>query len=292
MAHKVEGAAHCANSEQPRIDEQDETRSASKVALTADPFNPKTPSALAGLRRHSDRRESCRLPSPNWDEGKSSTPTIGPLGSVGGAAEGDVGRLRDPQTKGGVAMVNDIFDVFDECEPLPVKIWGELGRWHGVDVDTLTHRWERLPLLAPRYAAVVFLDNGGFEFAAYRPEDSRIEALIFPVLDELADGIDLCAWAPSRQPALWRSMGCMLGAERLFGARMQEALPVHRTVLNWLRANCRGVVILDGPKSADLLRRVPSLLAEDEGHREELGRLLEVIPPQICVVPEELGRSA
>jgi hypothetical protein len=219
-------------------------------------------------------------------------PTELPLGCLGGAAEGVVGCNRDPQTEGGVAMVNDIFDVFDECEALPVKIWEELGRWHGVDVDALTRRWQRLPILAPRYAAVVFLDNGAFEFVAHRREDPRIEALIFPVLNELGDVIDLCAWAPSRQPALWRSLGCMLGAERLFGPRMQEALPVHRTVLSWLRANCRGVVILDGPKSADLLRRVSSLLAEDAGHREELERLLEVIPPQICVVPEELGRSA
>ena len=37
----------------------------------------------------------------------------------------------------------------------------------------------------------------------------------------------------------------MLGAENLFGFRMREALEIHPTPLEWLRAGCRGVVIID-----------------------------------------------
>jgi hypothetical protein len=188
-------------------------------------------------------------------------------------------------------MSIEILRELGRCDFLTPAILHQLTK-EGVDLDALKIRWEGLPQFIPRREAVVYLDNGAFEFGCYRRSDPPTGAIIFPVHDELGDLIDLCAWSPPRPPALWRATGCMLGAERLFGPRMQEALPVHRTVLNWLRANCGGVVIFDEPKSADLLRRAAPLAAEDEGHGDELERLLKVIPPQIYVPCQALGRSA
>jgi hypothetical protein len=108
--------------------------------------------------------------------------------------------------------------------------------------------------------------------------------MIFVVRDHIGDPIDLAAWNGGLgTPALWCSRGSMLGAENLFGFRICETLEIHPTPLEWLRAACRGVVIIDPQKSADLLRRAAPLQASSVAHGRALRRMLEMPPPRIVV---------
>jgi hypothetical protein len=161
----------------------------------------------------------------------------------------------------------------------------------GVDLAALTRSWQRRPLDVPRLDRVIFYDRGGFEFARYRNGVPDTEAMIFVVNDDISDVIDLAAWARPHPPALWMARGSMLGAENLFGFRMREALEVHETPLEWLRAACNGVVVINVAKAASLLRRAEPLQAASVEHGRALRRLLEVRPPRI-LVPASVERRA
>ena len=153
----------------------------------------------------------------------------------------------------------------------------------GVDLAALVRRWQTRPLDIPRIDRVIFDGRGGFEFARYRTGVPETGAMIFIVRDHIGDAIDLTAWGPPRPLALWIARGSMLGSENLFGFRMREALEVHPTPLEWLRAGCQGVVVIEQQKSADLLRRAAPLQASSVAHGRVLRRSLEVRPPRIVV---------
>jgi hypothetical protein len=161
----------------------------------------------------------------------------------------------------------------------------------GVDLAALARRWETRPLDIPRIERVIFDGRGGFEFARYRQGVRDAGAMIFIVRNHIGDAIDLAAWGPPRPLALWIARGSMLGSENLFGFRMREALEVHPTPLEWLRAACQGVVIIEPQKSADVLRRAEPLQASSVAHGRALRRILEVRPPRI-VVPASADRGA
>ena len=113
----------------------------------------------------------------------------------------------------------------------------------------------------PRLDRVVYTGDG-FEIARYITGEPDIGAMIFAVRDHVGDPIDLAAWNGSaRRPASWCARACMIGAENLFRPRMREAIEVHPSPLDWLRAACRGVVIIDGAKVASLLYRAEPLQA-------------------------------
>ena len=59
---------------------------------------------------------------------------------------------------------------------------------------------------------------------------------------------------------------------------MREGLEVHPTPLEWLRAGCHGVVILDPAKAAPLLRRAAPLQASSVAHGRVLRKILDVKP--------------
>jgi hypothetical protein len=161
----------------------------------------------------------------------------------------------------------------------------------GIDLAALIRRWQNRPRDVPRIDCVIFDKRGGFEFARYRNDLRGTGAMIFIINDHTGGVIDLAAWAPPQPPALWMARGSMLGAENLFGFRMREALEIHPTPLEWLRAGCRGVVIINPQKSADLLRRAEPLQASSFAHGRTLRKLLEVRPPRI-LVPSPTSRRA
>jgi hypothetical protein len=158
---------------------------------------------------------------------------------------------------------------------------------YGVDVRAIVNRWLTGPLEVLRQARVVFLDGGGFEFAAYMPGVPDDGALTFIVRDHIGDVIDLAAWnRKSGKLATWCSRGALLGGEQLFGFRMQERLVVHRTVGDWLKAGCFGVVILDEKKARGILRRANQEIQIDSSeYAERLHRELSYRPR--IVVPSE-----
>jgi hypothetical protein len=86
----------------------------------------------------------------------------------------------------------------------------------------------------------------------------------------------------------------MLGASQLcnpasyFGG---EALPVHRTALDWLAAGCRGVVILDPKEFVVRLSTLPgraggyALAAADLAHAKKLRALVGCVQRVKLLVP-------
>ena len=162
----------------------------------------------------------------------------------------------------------------------------------GVDLAALVRRWQTRPLDIPRIDRVIFDDRGGFEFARYRQGVRDAGAMIFIVRNHIGDAIDLAAWGPPRPLALWIARGSMLGSENLFGFRMREGLEIHPTPLEWLRAGCQGVVIIEPQKSADLLRRAGPLQASSIAQGRTLRKLLDVKPPRILVPASAERRAA
>lgn len=97
------------------------------------------------------------------------------------------------------------------------------------------------------------------------------------VLDHLPL-LDLVAWHPDAPGhwALWRGSVAVLG---LIEPQYLEPFPVtvHRDVLGWLRASCKGLVLLTRGESESfgLLHRISTIAAEDREHAEFLILLAE-----------------
>jgi len=199
----------------------------------------------------------------------------------------------DAKTAASTTWDDDLVAEFLRCDPLSVEVRAALCR-AGVDLDAICRR--RVEQIAwtdpPRQDYVVCLGENRFEFARYRPTARNSLALIFTVRNHLGDLIDLVACTGSaRRPALWCARGCLLGEESLFSPRIREGLPVHPTPMEWLRASCRGVVILDAEKSKHLLYRAQPLEAATTNHGRELRAIMEVKPPRI-LVPAPTNRRA
>jgi hypothetical protein len=188
--------------------------------------------------------------------------------------------------------LSEISAQYEQCVSLSPHVLEGLLR-EGVDVEAICRRVENSTLAdPPREAQVVYTSDNGFEFLASRPEMAATAALIFLVRDHIGDALDLAAWnLGRRRPALWCGRGSMLGCENLFRPRMTEGLLVHPSPLEWLRAACNGVVILDEVKAAPLLRLAEPLQAASVAHGQYLRRILSVPPPRI-LVPAAVKRRA
>jgi hypothetical protein len=184
---------------------------------------------------------------------------------------------------------SNILAEHQRCDSLSMDVLAALLR-EGIDIEAICRRVKNSTLDPPRLARVIFTSATGFEFAAYKPDMADVGTMVFLIRNHIGDPVDIVAWAPPRPLALWCSRGCMLGAENLFGFRMREALEVHETPLAWLRAACRGVVIIDPQKSADLLRLALPLEAASIEHGQALRQLLEVRPR--ILVPSSVDRGA
>jgi hypothetical protein len=64
---------------------------------------------------------------------------------------------------------------------------------------------------------------------------------------------------------------------------MTAGLLVHASPLEWLRAGCRGVVILHEHGARSLLYRAQPLVVATVTHGRDLRRAMEVKPPRILV---------
>jgi hypothetical protein len=182
------------------------------------------------------------------------------------------------------AFCSDVLTEHQKCDSLSLDVLGALLR-HGVDLDAICRRVKNGTLAdPPRQAHVVYFSGGGFEFATYKPGLIGHLAIIFVIRDHAGNAIDLSAWTGGeRRPALWWARGSILGAENLFRPRMTPGLLVHPSPMEWLRAACNGVVILNEAKAASLLRRAEPLQTASVAHGQDLRRTLSVPPPRIWV---------
>jgi len=152
------------------------------------------------------------------------------------------------------------------------------------------------------HAGTISLLPCAFDGAGYFDFDPGGDiCCVFEVLDEdAATSTDLCAFSVIFPDRFGLAMGsaAVLGltnvtnpASWAFG----KVLPVYRRPIDWLRAGCEGVVILDHYAApACLSRKLGNLLAEDEAHARELKSLLctPQVDPTSILFPKSTARRA
>jgi hypothetical protein len=146
--------------------------------------------------------------------------------------------------------------------------------------------------------------------ALYEPDQTGSLAFVTPVLVEdpmtpesrcpetfvrYGNLVDLVAWDPQapRQWVLRTGVATWLGC-----APAQyldpEPVPVRRSILSWLRADCRGIVALSqepGDVYSLLMSFPGGLLVEDEVHARELRQILERPWPLPPIIVDNKARA-
>jgi len=124
-----------------------------------------------------------------------------------------------------------------------------------------------------RAANVVFLDGNTIDF-----DSGGVRAFRFKEFDS----DDLIAWNPKRNAlATWRGAAFALGQDAIWNPAsyfMDSALRVHRTPLEWLKADRDGIVIVQQDLTYAYLRNVRRLSFADPVHARHVERWLE--PPR------------
>lgn len=136
----------------------------------------------------------------------------------------------------------------------------------------------------------------------FRFDPDGADSAFFEVL-EIEDGeivvTDLVAFNVADPTIFGTLEGCgvMLAPDQIdnptsfFGGR---PLPVHRTPLSWLRAGCRGVVVLDERRAgARLAGALGNLAGEDEEHARQIARMTAgMFSPRRIVFPRASASAA
>jgi hypothetical protein len=145
-------------------------------------------------------------------------------------------------------------------------------------------------------ASVVFHPKRLFDFAEEVKDGGEVgDAYIVLARSEMGDVADLVAWQPrSSNVASWLGRTAILGAECVYRARLSGngALVVHDDPLAWLRAERRGIVILDAKRAAGLLYCVGPLSVSDRERARDLRSALTRRPPRILVASTNIARAA
>ena len=163
----------------------------------------------------------------------------------------------------------------------------------GVPALALLRSW------AGDFAAVsrerVVFDGDRFEFERHLLENIKevepFGAFTVAAFDRFGDPIDIVAFRADRV-ATWLGRADMLGGEQAFFPRIDDvALDVHETVLGWLQAGRRGVVILNPTRAAHDLRLAGTLRVPSRERKRALGIALTTPPPRIVVRDGPAERS-
>jgi hypothetical protein len=174
---------------------------------------------------------------------------------------------------------DDVEARFDQLPEIPWITFQWLMK-RGVPPQALMH-----PEL-PKRARVVFLEGLPYFDLAEDVGEDGVDALIFFARNDLGEPCDMVAWALSpKRLASWYGVVAVLGADDILAPRMTSrgVLMIHRTPLNWLRAERSGVVIIEPNKAVLELRDLGPLAAEDEAHGHELRALFRKREPEFFV---------
>lgn len=115
----------------------------------------------------------------------------------------------------------------------------------------------------------------------YAPDDRGERAFIMPIcqhydsLDDDFDVDDLAAWRPAQPARIWLRCGYfpVLNWMAVEKARILcEPLYVHGTMLDWLRADCEGVVVLDWSGAHFWLSGAPEIRVDTDWLAARLDR--------------------
>ena len=117
-------------------------------------------------------------------------------------------------------------------------------------------------------------------------------ALIVLALDVYGDPVDLVAFhgGPTSFSGSWLGRVGMLGEDNLWRAR--DVLDVHATPLDWLRAERRGVCVVDPVRAAPALRDAGTLEVGSQAERRRLADMLTLRLPDIRVRPAVRSAAA
>lgn len=127
-----------------------------------------------------------------------------------------------------------------------------------------------------------FDDMGRFEFERHHPAGA-VNVYTVLAFDTFGEPADIFAFRPG-QHGLWLGAVDMLGQEQVLLPRIgDDALDVHADVVAWLRAERRGVVILNHKRAAGLLHLAPPLRVASVEHGRQLRHALTIDAPRIVV---------
>lgn len=165
------------------------------------------------------------------------------------------------------------------CRKTPGFIMAELRR-QGVDRKTFK-------TVSIRQANVVWCGANRFEFTAKGRSlwtHYGDQAFIILVRDAFGRAVDIVACDPrNNRLSAWLGRAYAVGQDSVLAGRMSEGLLVHRTLLNYLRASGKGIVILNYEAARNYLADAGPLIAEDPKHRRELTAALTHPLPRILV---------
>jgi hypothetical protein len=182
----------------------------------------------------------------------------------------------------------DNFGVEERFDRLGSLRWAEFDPFlkSGVPAPALVY-----PELPARARVALLRDRPLFEFADDVGEEDAVPAFIFLARNEFGYALDLVAWAPGvERVAAWCGRACLLGLENFWAPRLDvDGLRVLPTPLEWLRADRKGVVILDAKRARwDLTGE--RLVVGDVEFGQRLRRTLRLPDPRIYV--DEIQKAA
>lgn len=135
---------------------------------------------------------------------------------------------------------------------------------------------------------VAFLPESSFEFHRHMQSEKAELAYTVLVRDVCGDLIDIVAWQPTAgRLATWLGRAGLLGAEQLYGPRLEGVLAVQESPLDWLRAFRNGVVVIDEQRAAGWLRDAEPLAVSSVEHGRHLKQILTPRQTRIFVSAAE-----
>ena len=187
--------------------------------------------------------------------------------------------------------------------PAIVAEWDACGRLRQADLDSLMAAGvDVLALAGDRFGRglCVVRDRIVPHARARRFELQRhdevagegVSALIALALDGDGVPLDLVAFHGGAVPFIgsWLGRVGLLGEDNLWRAR--DALTVHATALDWLRAGRDGVVVVDPVRAAPMLRDAGLMEVGSQAERRRLLDLMAVRLPEVRVRQAERRAAA
>ena len=136
-------------------------------------------------------------------------------------------------------------------------------------------------------AKIRFFNGGSFDF------DRGGHAAIIFLAEDCGEVIDLIAWQQkSGAVASWRGAAFCLGdTEHIFNPATyfaDDALRIHRTPLDWLKASREGICIVQPARAYSYLRGVSRVSCADEVYLQEAKRWTRAPAPTVKFLVEEI----
>jgi hypothetical protein len=176
-------------------------------------------------------------------------------------------------------MHGDILETFAGLK-LPTQAQLDGLRRQGVPAQAVIFDWADEPVAIKR-AFVEWIPSNRFVF-----EDESVSGVVHDCLvvvanDETGDADDLIAFDFEGRFASWLGVP-VLGLENAHAPRLSDALPVHRTPIDWLANYRRGVVVLNANMARHYLESAGRLVVSDADQGRHLMAAM-TFKPQILI---------